>query len=850
MKLVVVESPAKCKKIEGFLGDGYKCIASYGHIRTLDAKNGMKCIDVNNNFTPTFIDISEKQKNIDTLRQLAGKASEVIIATDDDREGEGIGWHICVVCDLPLGTTKRIIFHEITKSAILQAVKNPTRVNMDIVQAQQARQVLDFEVGFMLSPILWKNISRNTKDKLSAGRCQTPALRIVYDNQKDIDASPGKKVYNTVGYFTSKTLPFNLSYNHNNEEVMEDFLMESGEHEHIYSCSKPRKSTKNPPTPFTTSTLQQTASGSHSISPKETMQIAQKLYEGGFITYMRTDSKTYSKEFIDKVIPYVKDKYGEEYIGEQIDGLSLSAAATAAAKPKKSKKAKGDSKGDAKGDKENPPPQEAHEAIRPTNILVDKLPEGMTPKENRLYYLIWRNTLESCMSKAEYTAITASITCPEINDDARAVYKYSAEQVVFPGWQAVNGYEKENANYHYLLTIKEGSELEYKKVTSKVSMKELKSHYTEAKLVQLLEEKGIGRPSTFSSLIDKIQERGFVKKQDIKGKKMPCKDFELVDDELDEKVEEREFGNERGKLVVQPVGILALEFLMEHFGPLFDYSYTKEMEDALDHIAKGEKVWHELTRDCYNQINTLAGELDSKGGVGGNKLSIKIDDKHSYIIGKNGPVIMCNEGKSEEKDDNGQFKDKISFKTVKPDIDLDALRTGKLTLEDIVDTKGYAGRRLGEYEDQNLILKKGQFGYYVQWGENRKSVGHLKCDECDITYEMVVSSLGTKNENMVREINNEISIRTGKYGHYIFYKTPAMKKPKFIKLNDFDKEQDYKTCDKKIVEKYVAEHKDDVRKPYVPNQGAYAGLGANAGLGTNAGRGFKKRGPYIPKGVK
>ena len=838
MKLVIVESPAKCKKIEGFLGDGYKCIASYGHFRSIPVKGGMKSIDVTNNFTPLFVNMPEKQKYIDNLKTMVSKAQEVIIATDDDREGEGIGWHICVECKLPVSTTKRIIFREITKTAIVNAIQNPTRINMNVVNAQQARQVLDFEVGMMLSPILWQNISRNTKTKLSAGRCQSPALRIIYDNQKEINASPGKKVYNTVGYFTSKTLPFNLSYNHNNEDNMENFLEESASHSHIYTCSKPRKTTKSPPQPFTTSTLQQTASGSHGISPKETMSIAQKLYEGGYITYMRTDSKTYSKEFIEKVKPYVNEKYGSEYIGDHIDSLALSKdAKDANDKNKKKPKKKDADKDKDKGKKgDNPPPQEAHEAIRPTNIKVIALPDEMSAKEHKLYKLIWKNTLESCMSKAEYSSITASITCPPIESDSKAVYKYSTEQVIFPGWHIVGGYEKENPIYAYLLTIKDKSELDYKKVTSKVSMKELKTHYTEAKLVQILEEKGIGRPSTFSSLIDKIQERGFVKKQDVKGKKLSCKDFELVDNsdgdaEINDNVTEREFGNEKGKLVIQPVGTLVLEFLIKHFGTFIDYSYTKGMEDSLDTIAKGDKVWHELTKECYDQINVLSEELDKNGGAGGaegggKKLRIKIDDKHSYIIGKNGPVIICKENAGDTSGSEGDDNKNVTFKSVKPDIDLDDLRAGKLTLEDIVDTKGYAGRKLGEYNGNDLILKKGQFGYYVQWGENKKSLNYLDCPENEITYEMVADKLSTSNENMVREVSNEISIRNGKFGHYIFYKTELMKKPKFIKLNMFDKDKDYKTCDKKDIVKYVAEHKDDVRKPYVPRKGPYIPKGA------------------------
>ena len=295
-KLVIVESPAKCQKIESYLGSGFKCIASYGHIQELP---GIKNIEIDNNFHPNFQPLQSKSQQISKIRTMINKASEVLIATDDDREGEGIGWHLCQVFSLPL-TTKRIIFHEITKNAIQRAVANPGRLNLDLVQAQQARQILDVLVGYKISPILWQHISRNSKTGLSAGRCQTPALRIVYDNQKDIDASPGKKVYNTTGYFTQLNLPFALNHNfeiisfNSATNTMEDFLEKSVNFDHIYSCSKPKSTTKNPPIPFTTSSLQQKASSELNISPKETMSICQTLYEAGLITYMRTDSTTVS----------------------------------------------------------------------------------------------------------------------------------------------------------------------------------------------------------------------------------------------------------------------------------------------------------------------------------------------------------------------------------------------------------------------------------------------------------------------------------------------------------------------------------------------------------------------------
>ena len=480
--LVIVESPAKCKKIESYLGAGYRCMASFGHLRFLQ---DLKSIDIKNNFTPSFNISESKRQQITKLRKGIQGASEVILASDDDREGEAIAWHICQIFNLPVETTKRIIFHEITQTALQKAIKQTTIINMDVVNAQQARQVLDLIVGYKLSPILWQKISYNSKAGLSAGRCQTPALRIIYDNQKLIDESPGKKVYQTTGYFTSKNLPFVLNYNHDCETVMEKFLEDSVNHDHLYECGKVRSTTKQPPTPFTTSTLQQTSSNELRFSPKDTMRLCQTLYEGGYITYMRTDSKTYSKDFIATAIKMITGDYGKEYISADINSMSERKVA------KKSVK---------KGTKDDVASQEAHEAIRPTRLSCKKLPDTVGKREARLYYLIWRNTVESCMAAAKYNGITAISTAP---DDHK--YRYSTEQVVFPGWKIVAGYDKENPIFTFMQTLKSKAIVEYKKIISNVSMKELKTHYTEAKLVQMLEQKGIGRPS-FSSLVDKIQE--------------------------------------------------------------------------------------------------------------------------------------------------------------------------------------------------------------------------------------------------------------------------------------------------------------------------------------------------------
>ena len=745
MKLLICESPAKTDKIAKYAGNGYKCVASFGHIRQIE--NGLKSIDKNNNYLVKFCAIPSKNKYISQLRRHIKNADEVILATDDDREGEAIAWHICKMFGLNLNTTKRIIFHEITKPAIQNAINNPTIVNMDTVNAQLARQVLDLLVGYTISPILWKHISRKSETSLSAGRCQTPALRLVYEQQQEINKSPGRKVYNTEGKFLGES--YTLNHNHTNEEEMGDFLEKSVDFEHKYSVTKPKNSTKMSPKPFTTSTLQQKASNEFGYSPKVTMRLAQTLYEGGHITYMRTDSVKYSKEFTDKASKFITGKYGKDYVSPFINSITIGKKSEE--KKKKTKKKKDNNA------------QEAHESIRPTSIDVEKLVEKgkITAKEAKLYYLIWRNTVESCMAPAKYLSITAKITAPE-----KHVYKHSEEQVVFPGWKAVAGYQEKNKTYHTLLKIKKNLEVEYQEIISKVTLKDLKKNYTEARLVQMLEKKGIGRPSTFSSLVAKIQDRNYVKKQNVEGKKIKCVDFKLIGEELEENESERVFGNEKNKLVITPIGTVVYEFLEKHFDDLFNYDYTKNMEDDLDKISKGEKIWHTLCDECNNQIKTLSKEIQ-----GEEKLTIKIDEKHTYMIGKYGPVIAYKEG------------EKLKFKSVKKNIDIEKLKRGEYKLKDIVQAE-YKKNVLGKYKNEEVVLKNGKYGLYVTIGGKNTSVKTDK-NEDEITLEDVIPFLQSakqSNSSILKQLNENITIRKGKYGPYVFYKTDKMKKPRFINM--------------------------------------------------------------------
>lgn len=805
--LVIVESPAKCKKIEEFLGPGYKCIASFGHLRELKTIPSIMKNELNENiFLPNYTNIKDflKEKQIDTIKKEIKLCSDIIIATDDDREGEAIGWHICQMFKLNIEKTKRIVFHEITESAVKNAIANPTKIDMNKVFSQQARQILDLLVGYKISPLLWKYLVKNKDNALSAGRCQTPALKLIYDNYKKSNINEEEKVYNTIGYFTNSNIIFELNKQYNKEEQIIDFLDGSADNSHIYNCTTPVKITKKQPEPFTTSKLQQIASNELHYSPKETMKICQTLYEEGYITYMRTDSKTYSEEFIESCKNYISRNFEQRYINENINFLSNKYQSNEINDKNineinneniNEKNIKKENKSKKTKDKNNLA-QEAHEAIRPTKIYVKDLPENMDNKERKMYKLIWENTLESCMSPAEYYSVTATISGYD-----NTKYTHISEKIDFPGWKIVsNKYSTDNKEFNYLQTIGKNTILPYKKIISKVTMKNVNSHYTEARLIQLLEEKGIGRPSTYSSIVDKIQEKGYVKKQDIKGKEIECKDYELENDEISEIETKRTFGNEKNKLVIQPLGIVVIEFLEKYFSDIFNYDYTKNMEDSLDKISKGELNWNQLCLVCDEQLMKLINNLQFENDK---KIEVQIDEHNTYLVGKYGPVI-----KNTTLDENG--KEIVCFNPIKKEININIsdLENGGYKIEDIIDTENKKEKNndniiLGKHPEDNcdIILQKGKFGLYIKWGNNSKSLksfGNRPIES--ITFEEIIPFLENDN-SILREISNNISIRRSNRGNYIFFKTNKMKKPQFFKLDDF--KEDYIKCDINIIKVWV-----------------------------------------------
>lgn len=591
--LVIVESPSKCIKIAGYLNtfdptNHYDVVATMGHINELKSLSDINMTTFECKYTLS----DSKIKQVNLIKSKIKDANEVIIATDDDREGESIGYHVCNTFGLNVATTKRIIFHEITESAIVSAIQNPTVINMDKVKAQQARQIMDLLVGFQLSPQLWSHILK--KNSLSAGRCQSPALRLIYDQEKEIEDANPSLIYNTTGYFFGQNLPFLLDHKFETKEDAENFLAESLNHEHIFQIGPLTKSIRKQPEPFTTSKLQQACSNEFRLSPKETMRICQTLYEAGLITYMRTDSKHYSEEFIDTVKEYITSTMEPRYLDQGIlDGVTLGKE-NERKEPKK-KKAK------------TVVAQGAHEAIRPTDILVQTVAD-LDPKELKVYQLIWRNTLESCLPPAVIQCVKASISAFDSKN-----FVYTSEQIEFPGFKIVKPVASDNdPHFLYIQTIKKNLVVPFNKIASEATLKGQKSHFSEAHLVHLLEEKGIGRPSTFSSLVEKIQEKEYVKKQDIAGKKVSVTDFEIdPEGNLSESTREKEIGKEKEKLVLLPLGKIVSEFLEQHFHPLINFDFTREMEDQLDRVAKRESDIVALCSHCNHMIQECLKPLAS-----------------------------------------------------------------------------------------------------------------------------------------------------------------------------------------------------------------------------------------------
>lgn len=657
--LIIVESPSKCAKIESFIE--CVCISSKGHIREL------KQIPENYD-EPIFEIIPEKKTHIESMRKVIKKykQEDIYVGTDDDREGEAIAWHICDVFNLPFKTTKRIIFHEVTKNALEKAVLNPVTINMNLVKAQQMRQVLDLLVGYKVSPILWKYLYRNKDNSLSAGRCQTPALRLVYDNEKE------KRVltqsYKIVGIFYAKKLVFELSKEIQTKEEVLNFLEKSKTFLHISSIGDKKIIQQNAPLPFHTSGLLQVASSTLRMSPKEVMSGCQQLYQEGHITYMRTESQSYCLEYLQEVRAYIMGIcHKEEYVG---DLAKLSNVASG-----------------------NP-----HEAIRVTHLEKRSIEEGNV-RVKKLYELIWRNSVVSCMSCCRMEQTRFYLTAP-----LELEYIHSVEVPLFLGWKGLGrslDLAAEQSAYTAIRMYIEGCSKEQRciSVSSTVAIHGRQMHFSEASLIKKMEDMGIGRPSTYASLVDTIQDRGYVKKMDVAGTLLSLDRYVLENGIIQEKKIEKKMGEEKGRLVIQPVGIMVAEFLTENFGPLFAYDYTRDMESDLDKIALGES--RDLCKECCKEIEELIPQ------VGKQKFVIKDNTEYVVAIGRFGLWIQKTDGSREAL-------------SIRKDVDMDRLKRGEYSLGELVEKK--ENREIGIYEGLSVVLRSGPYGYYVEYGKNKISM--------------------------------------------------------------------------------------------------------------------------------
>ena len=755
--LVIVESPAKAKTIEKFLGKDYKVMSSYGHIRDLRKKNFS--IDVENNFAPIYEIPADKKELVATLKKMASEAQMVWLASDEDREGEAISWHLYEVLGLKPENTRRIVFHEITPNAILNAIENPRSINMNLVDAQQARRVLDRIVGFELSPVLWKKI----KPALSAGRVQSVAVRLIVEREEEIKAFKSEPYFRVNAIFTTADgteVKAELSKRLASEEEAQKFLNDciSATYKVDDVNVKPMK--KSPAPPFTTSTLQQEASRKLGFTVSQTMMVAQRLYEAGHITYMRTDSVNLSSLAINTISKEIKDKLGEQYLKVRHYHTNSKGA------------------------------QEAHEAIRPT--YIDKHSIDGTAQEKRLYTLIWKRTIASQMADAELEKTTIDIT-PSTRSEH---FVATGEVIKFDGFLNVyiEGRDDDNAEAEaegLLPMMKVGDNLENKSIAATQRFTQQPVRYTEASLVKKMEELGIGRPSTYAPTISTIQQREYVEKGDKQGVKRDFITLTLKGNKISTRVKSETVGADKGKLIPTDIGVVVNEFLTKYFPNILDYNFTANVEEKFDDVAEGKLQWTEEIGSFYEIFHPEVEEamnmrLEHK--VGERQLGVdpKTGKPVSVKIGRFGPLVQLGEGDTEEKP---QFASLLKGQSV-----------STITLEEALKLFEFP-RTIGEYEGTDVTVAIGRFGPYIK--HNNKFVSIPKeYAPAAITLEEAIQLIVDKRDSETKKVvktfaeDADMQILNGRYGIYIAYKKSNYKIPKTVKE---PAELTYEEC-KEIIE--------------------------------------------------
>ncbi|MDB5277063.1 MAG: topoisomerase [Ferruginibacter sp.] len=681
--LLIVESPAKAKTIEAILGKDFQVKSCFGHIRDLE-KNDMG-IEVNNNFKPKYIVPADKEKVVKELKSLAKSSGEVWLASDEDREGESISWHLAEVLHLDPKTTKRIVFHEITKPAIEKAVKNPRLINMDLVDAQQARRVVDRLVGFELSPVLWRKIGMS--GGLSAGRVQSVAVKLIAEKEREINqfAAVGSfkiEAFLAATDLNNKTVSFKAEGGkYAAEEAAEKFLQSCIGAKYTVKDIQVRPGKRTPAAPFTTSTLQQEASRKLGYGVSKTMLLAQRLYESGKITYMRTDSVNLGETAMDAIKTEIAKSYGDKYL--QIRRYK----------------------------NKNESAQEAHEAIRPTYMENHTVND---PELNRLYELIWKRTIASQMSDAELEKTTAKINISTNNEELTA----TGEVLKFDGFLKVymegtdddeeDGNEKEGESRLPNLTV--GQQLVFNQMTATERFTKHAARYTEASLVKKMEELGIGRPSTYAPTISTIIKRTYVEKKDKEGIKRNFRILRLKNDTIEKLIEQENTGAEKSKLFPTDLGLVVTDFLNQHFTKVMDYSFTANIEKEFDEIADGKMQWSKMVSDFYTPFHTgVAHTLETaERAVGERMLGVAEDGKPIIArMGRYGPMVQIGSQGDEEKPRFAKLKAGQSIETITLE---EAQELFKLPLS------------LGEYENAEVSVNIGRFGPYVKFGEQFVSI--------------------------------------------------------------------------------------------------------------------------------
>lgn len=762
--LVIVESPAKAKTIEKFMGKGYTVTSCMGHIRDLEKKDFG--IDLEKNYQPKYVITPDKKKIVTELKKLAKDAETVWLASDEDREGEAIAWHLKEVLKLDPKKTKRIVFHEITKDAILRAIQNPRSIDEHLVNAQQARRVLDRIVGFEVSPVLWKKV----KPALSAGRVQSVAVRLIVEREREIINFKTETWYRVTGVFLAKDengnpaeLKAELNKRFSTKKEAYAFLEKCQTAEFTIADVVKKPAKRSPAQPFTTSTLQQEASRKLGFSVAQTMAVAQRLYESGKITYMRTDSVNLSGLALSTAKQKIIELHGEEYVKIR----------------KYSTKSKG--------------AQEAHEAIRPTYMSNETV--SGSNQEQRLYELIWKRTMASQMAdaKLEKTTVTITVsTSPE-------VFTASGEVIIFDGFLKVymESTDDENGNstsaQEIIPPLKVKDTLRMASIFATQRFSQRPPRYTEASLVKKLEELGIGRPSTYAPTITTIQNRNYVVKEDRAGMERKFDIVTLKGNKISEKTNSEITGTEKSKLFPTDVGMVVNDFLMENFEQIMDYNFTASVEKEFDDIAEGNKVWNEMIDKFYQPFHSQVEDVlkNSERSKGERILGKdpKTGKQVAVKIGRYGPVAQLGEATSEDNEEKPQFA---------------SLRAGQhletITLDEALDLFKLP-RELGEYENKKVTVSIGRFGPYIRHDNKFVSLGKQD-DPFTVDLGRAVELIQLKREKDLKAVikiydeEPELKVLNGRWGPYISFKKKNYKIPKKMKAEELSLED----CKKIIAE--------------------------------------------------